>query len=80
VDITAFELSEMEKPSHLPQREFQSEKVERRPPPSIDEILEKCGDFHRYQFMLLSFFCLVNVLASMHYYSQTIISFIPEHW
>lgn len=46
----------------------------------IDQILEKCGDFHRYQLMLLGFFCLINVLASMHYYSQTIISFVPEHW
>lgn len=48
--------------------------------PNIDEILERCGDFHRYQILLLGFFCLVNILCSMHYYSQTIISFIPEHW
>jgi MFS transporter, OCT family, solute carrier family 22 (organic cation transporter), member 4/5 len=49
-------------------------------PLDIDKVLEKCGDFHRYQFMLLGFFCLINILASMHYYSQTIISFVPEHW
>jgi hypothetical protein len=30
--------------------------------------------------MLLGCFCLVNVIASMHYYSQTIISFVPDHW
>ncbi|CAO1409687.1 unnamed protein product [Diamesa tonsa] len=46
----------------------------------IDQILAQCGDFHRYQFMLLGFFCLINVLSSMHYYSQTIISFVPDHW
>lgn len=49
-------------------------------PLDIDKVLEKCGDFNRYQFMLLGCFCLINVLASMHYYSQTIISFVPEHW
>jgi hypothetical protein len=46
----------------------------------IDEILEKCGRFGRYQYMLLGMFCLVNIISSMHYYSQTIISFMPEHW
>lgn len=46
----------------------------------IDQILAKCGDFNRYQFMLLGAFCLINVISSMHYYSQTIISFVPEHW
>ncbi|XP_055379181.1 organic cation transporter protein-like [Condylostylus longicornis] len=46
----------------------------------IDKVLEKCGDFHRYQFMLLFLFCIINLLSSVQYYSQTIISFIPEHW
>lgn len=46
----------------------------------IDGMLAKCGDFHRYQYMLMGIFCIVNILASMHYYSQTIISFVPEHY
>lgn len=46
----------------------------------IDGMLAKCGDFNRYQYMLMGIFCIVNVLSSMHYYSQTIISFVPEHW
>lgn len=46
----------------------------------IDGMLAKCGDFNRYQYMLMGIFCIVNILSSMHYYSQTIISFVPEHW
>lgn len=62
------------------EKSVQCHETTKNTPPNIDQILEKCGDFHRYQFMLLIFFCLVNILASMHYYSQTIISFIPKHW
>lgn len=45
-----------------------------------DRILEKCGDFGYYQLMMLGLFGVINILASVHYYSQTIISFIPDHW
>ncbi|KAM7359986.1 organic cation transporter-like protein isoform 1-T7 [Cochliomyia hominivorax] len=46
----------------------------------IDKILEKCGDCHRLQLIMLLLFCLINLLSSMHYYSQTIISFTPKYW
>lgn len=46
----------------------------------VDKMLEKCGDCGRYQFMLLSVFALINIFSSIHYYSQTIISFVPDHW
>ncbi|XP_067629208.1 organic cation transporter protein-like isoform X2 [Eurosta solidaginis] len=46
----------------------------------FDSVLEKCGNFGRYQFVLLLFYGLTNILASMHYFAQTIISFTPEHW
>ncbi|CAO1410565.1 unnamed protein product [Diamesa tonsa] len=47
---------------------------------NTDRILAQCGDSNRYQLLLVVFFCLNNVLTSMHYYSQTIISFVPAHW
>lgn len=46
----------------------------------FDKILEKCGDFNRYQFLLLALFGVINLLVSMHYFTQTIISFVPNHW
>jgi MFS transporter, OCT family, solute carrier family 22 (organic cation transporter), member 4/5 len=46
----------------------------------IDQMLAKCGDFHRYQILLMGLFCVINILSAMQYYSQTIISFVPEHW
>lgn len=46
----------------------------------FDQILAKCGDFHRYQYLILALFGLINVLASMHYFTQTVISFVPDHW
>ncbi|KNC25680.1 Organic cation transporter-like protein [Lucilia cuprina] len=46
----------------------------------IDKILEKCGDCHRLQALMLLLFCVINLLSSMHYYSQTIISFTPKYW
>lgn len=46
----------------------------------FDQILAKCGDFHRYQLVLLLLFGIVNVIASMHYFTQTVISFVPDHW
>ncbi|CAD7092957.1 unnamed protein product [Hermetia illucens] len=46
----------------------------------FDRILEKCGDFNRFQFLLLALFGVINLLVSMHYFTQTIISFVPNHW
>ncbi|XP_017084711.2 organic cation transporter protein [Drosophila eugracilis] len=46
----------------------------------VDKILEKCGDFSRLQLIMLLLFCLINVLSALHYYSQTIISFVPKYW
>lgn len=46
----------------------------------VEKFLHKCGDFNRYQFLMLGIFAVINILSSVHYFSQTIISFIPEHW
>ncbi|XP_058979338.1 organic cation transporter protein isoform X2 [Musca domestica] len=46
----------------------------------LDKILEKCGDRHRLQTIMLLLFCVINLLSAMHYYSQTIISFVPKYW
>ncbi|XP_037950517.1 organic cation transporter protein [Teleopsis dalmanni] len=46
----------------------------------IDKILEKCGDCHFLQALMLVLFCVINCLSAMHYYSQTIISFVPRYW
>ncbi|XP_054726747.1 organic cation transporter protein [Anastrepha obliqua] len=46
----------------------------------FDQILSKCGDFSRYQLMLLSLFGVINFIVSLHYFTQTVISFVPDHW
>ncbi len=46
----------------------------------IDHMLEKCGDFHRYQLILLICYGFVNMMSSINYFSQTLITFIPKHW
>ncbi|KNC25677.1 Organic cation transporter protein [Lucilia cuprina] len=46
----------------------------------FDQILAKCGDFNRYQLLILALFGVVNVIVSMHYFTQTVISFVPDHW
>lgn len=46
----------------------------------FEGILEKCGNYGAYQFRVLFLFGIINVLSSMHYFSQTIIAFTPEHW
>lgn len=46
----------------------------------FDTVLVKCGNFGRYQFVLLLLYGCTNILSSMHYFAQTIISFTPEHW
>ncbi|KAL9888582.1 organic cation transporter protein isoform 1-T7 [Glossina fuscipes fuscipes] len=45
----------------------------------IDKILEKCGDCNRLQIIMLLLFSIINILSSTHYYSQTIISFVPKY-
>lgn len=47
---------------------------------NVDIMLARCGDFGRYQLMLLSLFGVINILSSIHYYTQTIINFVPPHW
>ncbi|XP_030374609.1 organic cation transporter-like protein [Scaptodrosophila lebanonensis] len=46
----------------------------------VNKILEKCGDCNRLQFLMLFLFSFINVLSAMHYYSQTIITFLPKYW
>ncbi|XP_018788100.1 PREDICTED: organic cation transporter-like protein [Bactrocera latifrons] len=46
----------------------------------FDALLEKCGNYGRYQFVLLLVYGYTNIMSSMHYFAQTIISFTPEHW
>ncbi|XP_053969883.1 organic cation transporter-like protein [Anastrepha ludens] len=50
------------------------------PPMDFDAVLEKCGNFGRFQYILLLLFGFTNILSSLHYFAQTIISFTPEHW
>ncbi|XP_023177964.2 organic cation transporter protein-like [Drosophila hydei] len=45
----------------------------------FESVLEKCGSFGRYQFVLLVLYGYTNILSSFHYFSQTIISFTPPH-
>lgn len=47
---------------------------------AIEKMLAHCGDFNRYQYLLMGLFCTINILSALNYYSQTIISFVPEHW
>ncbi|EDV90610.1 steroid transmembrane transporter SLC22A24 [Drosophila grimshawi] len=46
----------------------------------FDEILAKCGNSHRYQYLLLALYGYLMVVVSMHYFSQNVISFVPDHW
>ncbi|KAH8360131.1 hypothetical protein KR093_010956 [Drosophila rubida] len=46
----------------------------------VDKMLVKCGDFSRIQWLMLLLFSLINLLSALHYYSQTIISFVPKYW
>nr|CAD7444919.1 unnamed protein product [Timema bartmani] len=45
----------------------------------VDDMLSHAGDFGRYQIFLMALFCIINVLSAFHYFSQTIISVVPEH-
>ncbi|EDW96043.1 organic cation transporter-like protein [Drosophila yakuba] len=46
----------------------------------FDRVLEKCGNFGRFQFVILILYGYTNILSSLHYFSQTLITFTPEHW
>lgn len=45
-----------------------------------DQMLKECGDFGRYQYVMLGAFSIINIASSIHYYSQTIVLFTPNHW
>ncbi|EDV48477.1 uncharacterized protein Dere_GG23384 [Drosophila erecta] len=45
----------------------------------LQKVLEKCGNFGPYQILLLGLFGYTNIVSSLHYFSQTIISFTPPH-
>ncbi|XP_016977171.1 solute carrier family 22 member 13 isoform X2 [Drosophila rhopaloa] len=46
----------------------------------FEEILGKCGDCHRYQYMLLALYGLLMFIVSRQYFAQSVISFVPDHW
>jgi len=46
----------------------------------FEEILGKCGDGHRYQYMLLALYGLLMFIVSRQYFAQSVISFVPDHW
>lgn len=46
----------------------------------FDEILRKCGNSNRYQYLLLGLYSFLMFISAMHYFSQNVISFVPEHW
>ncbi|XP_016977173.1 organic cation transporter protein [Drosophila rhopaloa] len=46
----------------------------------FEEILAKCGNSSRYQFLLLALYGYLMFVVSMHYFSQNVISFVPDHW
>ncbi|EDV43369.1 uncharacterized protein Dana_GF16558 [Drosophila ananassae] len=45
----------------------------------LERVLEKCGNFGPYQILLLGLYGWTNIVSSLHYFSQTIISFTPSH-
>lgn len=44
-----------------------------------DYVLAYAGDFGKYQFVLMTLFCVVNILSAFHYFGQTFISIQPEN-
>ncbi|KAH8277172.1 hypothetical protein KR026_006680 [Drosophila bipectinata] len=46
----------------------------------FEKILVKCGDCHRYQYMLLVLYGCLMFIVSRHYFAQSVISFVPDHW
>ncbi|XP_026850339.1 organic cation transporter-like protein [Drosophila persimilis] len=43
-------------------------------------ILDKCGNYGKFQVVILLLYGYTNILGSLHYFSQTLITFTPEHW
>lgn len=46
----------------------------------FSDVLEKCGSFGRFQKVILLLYGYTNILGALHYFSQTLITFTPEHW
>ncbi|EDW83858.2 uncharacterized protein Dwil_GK13458 [Drosophila willistoni] len=46
----------------------------------FEEILSKCGNSHRYQYMLLALYGYIVFIFSRHIFAQNVIGFIPDHW
>ncbi|XP_065372058.1 organic cation transporter-like protein [Calliphora vicina] len=46
----------------------------------FERALEKCGNYGRYQLVVLLLYGYTNLMSSMHYFSQTLISFTPDYW
>ncbi|XP_055905520.1 solute carrier family 22 member 13-like [Eupeodes corollae] len=46
----------------------------------FEKVLNKCGDYSRYQFLLLISFGVLNIFSAWHYFAQTIVGFTPPHW
>ncbi|XP_067013677.2 organic cation transporter protein isoform X2 [Anabrus simplex] len=46
----------------------------------VDDMLSQAGDRGRYQVMLVALFAIINVLSAYHYFGQTFISLVPEHY
>ncbi|XP_030562691.1 solute carrier family 22 member 3-like isoform X2 [Drosophila novamexicana] len=46
----------------------------------VDKMLEKCGDFHRQQLIMLLLSSLISLLSSLHSLSYSITNTVPKHW
>lgn len=46
----------------------------------FDQILAKCGNNGRYQYMLLGFFGYIGFISTLQFFAQNVISSVPEHW
>lgn len=46
----------------------------------FDEILAKCGNSGRYQYMLLGLLGYIAFVSTLQLYSQNVIGFMPDHW
>lgn len=46
----------------------------------FEEILAKCGNDGRYQYMLLGLLGYIAFVSTLQFYSQNVIGFVPEHW
>ncbi|XP_017849801.1 organic cation transporter protein isoform X1 [Drosophila busckii] len=47
---------------------------------NFDKLLSKCGDAGRYQYLMLLLLGYIAFTSTVHYYSQNIIGFVPQHW